>query len=242
MTLLRAKNAPRFKSWRILANGKKRRHDVGYGQNGKESGDSGWIGSAITGAALFAGLLIFLGSVPLAVAGGVAGLVAGSLIFKSRPVFDKTLIAQGITQEMLDEALKRARSRSTPQASGDSRLSPWCSSRSSRSWRSLTRSWMTSAGIPSTSSGPALPELLPGYHGQDIEGYAALSSKKVLDPEVMKSLKKVELLLDQIRLAFHKQLPSSWRTRSWTWIPRCKSCRRASSWIIQPPGQSKPLA
>lgn len=176
--------------------------------NSKDSGDSGWIGSAITGAALFAGILIFLGSMPLAVAGGVAGLVAGSLIFKSRPRIDRSLLSQGITQEMLDEALREGALKVGALKQVGMRISSPVVQFKVKQIVEIAQKILEDVRKDPIDLKAARPFL--NYYLDTtiriLESYAALSAKKVLDPDVMRSLKRVEALLDQIRLAFHKQL------------------------------------
>jgi hypothetical protein len=176
----------------------------------KESAASGtnWIGASIIAASLFAALVIFTGNLALAAAGAVAGLVAGFLIFKPRPESDIRLVSSGISPEMVVEALKEGRSMVLNLRSIGSRVSNPLVQFKVKQIADVADKILEDIKQDPADLKAARPFL--NYYLDStvkiLERYAEISSKKVIDKDVALSLKRVEDLLDAIRLSFHKQL------------------------------------
>jgi len=176
----------------------------------KESAASGanWIGASIVAAALFAALIVFTGNLALAAAGAVAGLVAGFLIFKPKAEADIRLVSSGITPEMVAEALKEGRIQVANLRAIGSRVANPLVQFKVKQIADVADKILDDIKQDPADLKAARPFL--NYYLDStvkiLERYAEISSKKVIDREVAQSLKRVEDLLDAIRLSFHKQL------------------------------------
>jgi 5-bromo-4-chloroindolyl phosphate hydrolysis protein len=181
-----------------------------FGMPKKESAASGanWIGASIVAAALFAALIIFTGNLALAAAGAVAGLVAGFLIFKRKPDADISLVSSGITPEMVAEALKEGRAQVADLRSIGLRVANPLVQFKVKQIADVADKILDDIKQDPADLKAARPFL--NYYLDStvkiLERYAEISSKKVIDKDVAQSLKRVEDLLDAIRLSFHKQL------------------------------------
>jgi 5-bromo-4-chloroindolyl phosphate hydrolysis protein len=171
-------------------------------------GGTNWIGAGIVAAVLFAALLFITGNLALAAAGGGAGLIAGLLIFKPSPKPDMNLSLSGITPEMVAEALRDGRVQvANLRAIGQRITNPVVQ------FKVKQISDVADKILEDIKKDPgdlkAARPFLNYYLDSTVkilERYAELSAKKILDKDVQISLKRVEALLDSIRLAFHKQL------------------------------------
>ncbi len=167
-----------------------------------------WVGAAIVGAALFAALLIFTGNFPLAVVGGLAGMIAGVLIFKPQPKTDIRLMSSGVSQEMVDSAIKEGKAMVAHLRLINARIGNPLVQFKVKQIAEVADKILEDIRQDPADLKAARPFL--NYYldatVKILERYAEISAKKVLDADVMKSLKRVEDLLDSIRLSFHKQL------------------------------------
>jgi 5-bromo-4-chloroindolyl phosphate hydrolysis protein len=162
----------------------------------------------LVAAALFAALIVFTDNLALAGAGALAGLVAGYLIFKAQKKPDKSLAFSGITPEMVGEALKEGRAMVQNLRAIGSRVSSPLVQFKVKQIADVADKILEDIRDDPQDLKAARPFL--NYYLDStvkiLERYAELSAKKVLDRDVIASLKRVEDLLDAIRLSFHKQL------------------------------------
>jgi 5-bromo-4-chloroindolyl phosphate hydrolysis protein len=167
-----------------------------------------WVGAGLIAAALFAVLLFLTWNAALAVAGAGAGLIAGILIFKPSPQRDLDMIVSGVSPEMVAEALKEGRAQVAALRGIGARVSnPVVQFKVKQIAEVADKILEDIRKDPGDLK--AARSFLNYYLDSTVkilERYAELSAKKVLDREVQVSLKRVEGLLDSIRLAFHKQL------------------------------------
>lgn len=167
-----------------------------------------WVGASLVAAGLFAALVIFTGNLVLSAIGGVAGLVAGFLIFKRRPEADTRLASSGISPEMVAEALKEGRAMVLNLRSIGSRVANPLVQLKVKQIADVADKILADIREDPADLKAARPFL--NYYLDStvkiLERYAEISSKKVQDRDIAQSLKRVEGLLDAIRLSFHKQL------------------------------------
>lgn len=176
----------------------------------KESATSGmnWMGAALIAAVLFAALLVFTGNIGLSTVGGIAGIAAGLLIFKPQKKPDERMAYSGITPEMVNEALREGKAMVANLRSIGSRVANPLVQFKVKQIADVADKILDDIRSDPGDLKAARPFL--NYYLDStvkiLERYAELSDKKVLDKDVAQALKRVEGLLDSIRLSFHKQL------------------------------------
>jgi len=174
----------------------------------KANKGTNWIGAGIIGAAVFALLLFLTWNVPIAAAGAGAGFIAGLLILKPSNKEEISLSMSGISPEMIAEAVRDGRARIASLRDVGQRVTNPLVQFKVKQIADVADKIVDDIRKDPGDLRAARPFL--NYYLDStvkiLERYAELSSKKVLDREVQLSLKRVEALLDSIRLAFHKQL------------------------------------
>jgi 5-bromo-4-chloroindolyl phosphate hydrolysis protein len=182
--------------------------EVRMARKDKASERINWIGAGLIAAAVFAVLLFLTWNVPVAFAGAGAGLIAGMLIHKPSNKDDMRLSLTGITPEMVAEAIRDGRLQIAELRSVGQRVSNPLVQFKVKQIADVADKIIDDIRKDPGDLKAARPFL--NYYLDStvkiLERYAELSAKKILDKDVQLSLKRVEGLLDSIRLAFHKQL------------------------------------
>jgi 5-bromo-4-chloroindolyl phosphate hydrolysis protein len=172
------------------------------------SGSGRWFGSLVVGAAVFAVFYLLHFGVPLAIAGASVGLIAGSLVFKPKEKFDEKLLMRGITPQTVAEAIRDGRLKIGQLRQTAAKISNPVVQFKVRQIADIADKIVDDIRRDPGDVKAARPFL--NYYLDStvkiLESYADLASKKVVDKDVLLSMKRVEALLDSIKLAFNKQL------------------------------------
>lgn len=186
---------------------------IGKGPEKKEKRGLGGLFAGILGGAIFL-LFFFLilpgvpGALILSIVFGVLGLIAGSLIFRKRKKPEIEMAVQGVTQEMISEALKEGQEKL-------SKLRAYSAKIVHREIKIKTDSICdtTSKILEDIKQDPkdykTARQFLNYYLDSTLkilQRYVEISGHGATSSEIQSVLKKVENTLSTIDSAFKKQL------------------------------------
>jgi 5-bromo-4-chloroindolyl phosphate hydrolysis protein len=173
---------------------------------GKKTEFNGLLAGILGGAVFLAFLFLLNVGLVGSLVGGAVGFVAGLLITRRKlPKVDMSM--SGVSPEMLAEALRDGRSKLAEMRSIASRIQNPLVQFKVKQISDITEKILLDIQKDPNDLKPARQFL--SYYLEAtckiLRGYVDLSDKKVADPDVQTSLRRVEGLLDTIRKAFLQQ-------------------------------------
>ncbi|TFG63735.1 MAG: hypothetical protein E4H36_04875 [Spirochaetales bacterium] len=175
----------------------------------KEKRGPGALFAGLLGGAVFLlFLLLFNFTVLLSIAGGLGGLIAGALIFRKRKPDTMNIAVEGVTQTMIEEALKDGQEKLA-------KLRAYSAKIQHREIKDKTDSICNTTGkiLDDIKKDPkdyrAARQFLNYYLDSTLKilkRYVEISSHGASSSDIQSVLKKVENTLTTIDSAFKKQL------------------------------------